>query len=181
MNASQIIAQNVKRLREGKGWSQSQLAEKAEMSKVIISQIEKGDANPTINTIWKLAKAFSLPYTSLLDPPEAKAVYVKKTETSEMTDGEYRIFNYYPSSRERDFEIYQFEVEPNSEHTSMGHSSKSFEYIMMTEGELKVKICGDEYDLTADDALYFEADSEHTYINPTNETARAWMIIQYLE
>lgn len=181
MNAGEIIAENVKRLREERSWSQSQLADRAGTSKVIISQIEKGDSNPTINTIWKLAKAFSLPYTSLLDPPEAKAVHVRKCDASEITEENYHVFSYYPENRERNFEVYQFEVDPHGEYTSMGHSTKSFEYIMMTNGELTVKIKDKQYKLEKDDALYFEAADSHTYINIGELPAKGWMIIQYLD
>lgn len=181
MNAGQIIAQNVKRLREERNWSQGQLAEKAGTSKVIISQIEKGDSNPTINTIWKLAKAFSLHYTSLLDPPEAKAVHVRKADVSEMKEENYHVFSYYPESRERNFEVYQFEVDPHGEYTSMGHSTKSYEYIMMTGGELTVKIDDKQYTLKNDDALCFEAAASHTYINDKDIPAKAWMIIHYID
>ena len=57
MEIGKIIAHNLKRLREERNLSQGQLAEMAGVSKVIISQIEKGDSNPTINTIWKLTGA----------------------------------------------------------------------------------------------------------------------------
>lgn len=181
MNVGQIIAENVRRLREERSWSQSRLAEKAGTSKVIISQIEKGDSNPTINTIWKLAKAFSLPYTSLLEPPETKAVHVRKADASQMMEENCHVFSYYPKNQERNFEVYQFEVDPHGEYTSMGHSTKSFEYIMMTSGELKVKIDGKQYCIETDDALYFEAANSHTYKNDSDIPARAWMLIQYME
>ena len=83
MEIGKIIAYNLKKLREEQNLSQGQLAERAGVSKVIISQIEKGDSNPTINTIWKLTSALGLPYTSLLEMEETRAVYVKKKERSE--------------------------------------------------------------------------------------------------
>lgn len=56
MNLNSVIAENLKRLRLERNLSLGQLAELSEVSKVMISQIEKGDTNPTINTIWKLLK-----------------------------------------------------------------------------------------------------------------------------
>ena len=89
MEIGEIIAYNLKKLREEQNLSQGQLAERAGVSKVIISQIEKGDSNPTINTIWKLTSALGLPYTSLLEMEETRAVYVKKKERSEISEGLY--------------------------------------------------------------------------------------------
>ena len=98
MEIGEIIAYNLKKLREEQNLSQGQLAERAGVSKVIISQIEKGDSNPTINTIWKLTSALGLPYTSLLEMEETRAVYVKKKERSEISEGKYHIYNYYPKN-----------------------------------------------------------------------------------
>ena len=179
MKVGEIIAVNVRRLREERNWSQGQLAQQAGTSKVIISQIEKGDANPTINTIWKLAKAFSLPYTSLLEISETSAVHVRKCDASEISEDKYHIFSYYPENHERNFEIYLIEVEPHSEYTSIGHSKKSFEYVMLTQGELTVRVDGKEYELSGDDALRFEAAASHAYVNNGDKTAKAWMLIQY--
>ena len=52
------------------------------MSKVVVSQIEKGDSNPTINTIWKLTGALELPYTSLLEMDRVKPVHIRKEDIS---------------------------------------------------------------------------------------------------
>lgn len=86
MEAGQIIAYNLKRLREERKLSLGQLAEIAGVSKVILSHIEKGEANPTINTIWKIAGAFHLPYTSLLEMPESTADHIREKNKSELKE-----------------------------------------------------------------------------------------------
>ena len=111
MEIGQIIAHNLKKLREERNLSQGQLAELAGVSKVIISQIEKGDSNPTINTIWKLTGALELPYTSLLEMESVKTVHIKKEDITELVEDKYHIFSYYPKNAERNFEVYQTEME----------------------------------------------------------------------
>lgn len=78
MEIGKIIALNLKRLRDERNLSLGQLAELAGVSKVMLSQLEKGTSNPTINTIWKITGALHLPYTSLLELPESEVVHVKK-------------------------------------------------------------------------------------------------------
>ena len=53
MNLNEIIAVNLKRLRAERGFSLGKLSELSGVSKVMLSQIEKGESNPTINTLWK--------------------------------------------------------------------------------------------------------------------------------
>ena len=90
------------------------------------------------------------------------------------------IFNYYPKNQDRNFELYQIEVEPGCIHPSIGHSSNSFEYIMLLEGEMTITVNEKEYLLQKDDALYFDASVSHCYKNDGTVTAKAALLIQYL-
>lgn len=51
------LAVMIVRLREARGWSQRQLAEKTGIKQPQIARIEKGRHLPTIDTLWKLADA----------------------------------------------------------------------------------------------------------------------------
>jgi len=53
----EIIALNVKKFREKKGFSQLNLALEAECSRTQISRIENRDVNPSIFTLSKIARA----------------------------------------------------------------------------------------------------------------------------
>ena len=67
MNLNEIIAVNSKRLRAERGFSLGKLSELSGVSKVMLSQIEKGESNPTINTLWKIAGGLQVSYTKLID------------------------------------------------------------------------------------------------------------------
>ncbi|APH14458.1 helix-turn-helix family protein [Clostridium sporogenes] len=66
-NINSIIAENLKTLRTERNLNLGQLAKLSDISKVMLSQIEKGDTNPTINTLWKIAKGLKVLYISLLE------------------------------------------------------------------------------------------------------------------
>lgn len=180
MEIGKIIAHNLKRLREERNLSQGQLAEMAGVSKVIISQIEKGDSNPTINTIWKLTGALGLPYTSLLEPEAVKTEYIHGADVPELVEDKYHIFTYYPKNADRNFEVYRIEMEGGCDHPSIGHSSNSYEYVLMTAGKITMTINETEYVLETGDALYFDASVPHRYVNAGQETAKMTLLIQYL-
>ncbi len=180
MDVGKIIAHNLKTIREEKRLSQGQLAERAGLSKVIISQIERGDSNPTINTIWKLAGALGLPYTSLIEPQEDDAVSVRAADAVKQRDKGYCVYGYYPKNEKRNFELFLLEMEPNSEHLSVGHSKNSVEYLLLLKGKMQISADGRDYTLEKNDALQFNASGEHRYINLGDQTLKAVMIIQYL-
>ncbi|MDE7429663.1 MAG: XRE family transcriptional regulator [Lachnospiraceae bacterium] len=180
MEIGEIIAYNLKRIREERNLSLGQLADSAGVSKVILSQIEKGDSNPTINTIWKITGALQLPYTSLLELPETHAVHIKKADIHELVEDKYHIFSYYPKDQYRNFEMYQIEMEPGCVHSSIGHSTNSSEYIMMMEGQAVLEVNGKRYLLLKDDALFFEASVPHCYKNETDKPVKMMLLIYYI-
>jgi transcriptional regulator with XRE-family HTH domain len=57
----------LRRLREGKGWSQEAFAEEAGIHRTYVSDIERGARNPTITVLEKLARPFGVSTGSLLD------------------------------------------------------------------------------------------------------------------
>jgi len=57
LSPNQILGRNVSRLRNQVGLTQEQFAEKAEISRGFLQEIEKGGKNPTINVTVRLKKA----------------------------------------------------------------------------------------------------------------------------
>lgn len=167
MDINLIIADNLKRLRNARNLSLGQLSELSDVSKVMLSQIEKGETNPTINTIWKVATGLNVPYTSLLEQPEQTASIIKKSDiVSQISDdGQYRLYCYYSSTPHRNFEFFQMELETGCSYASVGHSEKSEEYLMVLEGDLTLEVNNETFVLHADDSITFSAPSKHVYIN----------------
>ena len=61
------LGQNIRRLREAKGWSQEDYADRAGIHRTYVSDIERGRRNPTITVVERLAGPFGVPPGSLLD------------------------------------------------------------------------------------------------------------------
>lgn len=180
MEIGEIIALNLKRLREERNLSLGQLAESAGVSKVMLSQLEKGTSNPTINTIWKITGALHQPYTSLLELPEGNVVHVKKAELHDLEEDKYHIFSYYAKEANRQFELYQIEMDAGCIHKSIGHSTDSSEYIMVIDGTMELEVNGEKYRLEKDDGFCFDAAAPHIYRNLTSEKVKVFLMIYYL-
>ena len=54
-------------LREAKGWSQEDYADRAGIHRTYVSDIERGRRNPTITVVEKLAKPLAVTPGKLLD------------------------------------------------------------------------------------------------------------------
>ncbi|MBC2667196.1 helix-turn-helix transcriptional regulator [Novosphingobium flavum] len=61
------LGRNVRALREAKGWSQEDYADRAGIHRTYVSDIERGRRNPTITVVEKLAEPLGVTAGALLD------------------------------------------------------------------------------------------------------------------
>lgn len=62
-----ILGENVRRIRESKGWSQDKLSEVSGLHRTYISGIERGVRNPTIKIVQEIAVALAVSTSQLLE------------------------------------------------------------------------------------------------------------------
>ena len=180
MDLGKIIALNLKKLRTERNLTLGQLSKISGISKAMLSDIEKGTSNPTINTIWKIANGLNVPYTKLMENIEEEATVVRKSDPV-MQTGEtehYRVYCYFGSSPVRNFELFYVELDPNSSNASIGHSEKAQEYIYITQGELLLHTEIGDYILYEGDSLVFDSSIAHTYKNQ-QDTLLTFMVINF--
>lgn len=167
MNIGNVIAVNLKSLRKERNLTLGQLSKISGISKAMLSDIEKGESNPTINTIWKIANGLNVPYTRLMEEIEKESTVIKKSNVSVQTDDNehYRIYCYFKNTPIRNFELFYVELDANSSNATVGHSAKTEEYIYVIDGELILQTETEEHILGEGDALAFDSSVRHTYIN----------------
>lgn len=180
MDLGKIIAINLKELRTERNLTLGQLSKMSKISKAMLSDIEKGSSNPTINTIWKIANGLNVPYTKLMEGIEKEATVVRKSETVAQS-GEtenYRVYCYFKSTPVRNFELFYVELDAHSSNASIGHSEKAQEYVYIIQGELVLRTETGDYALNEGDSLVFDSSLKHTYINQ-QDILLAFMVINY--
>ncbi|TNF05888.1 MAG: XRE family transcriptional regulator [Sphingomonadales bacterium] len=67
MDVRQKLAENMKRLRKERGWSQEALADESGLDRTYISGIERKIKNPTITVVRRVADALGCDMGALLD------------------------------------------------------------------------------------------------------------------
>ena len=80
MDLGQIIAANLRKLRIERDISSSQLAKASGVSKAMLSEIERGNGNPTVNTLLKIANGLNVPYMRLMEEQEEEVELVRREE-----------------------------------------------------------------------------------------------------
>ena len=164
---NQNISMNQKRIRLARGYSLDMVAEQTGVSKSMLGQIERGEANPTIAILGKIVSGLRVELTDLVETPEDRVYPVSREwllPTKEVQD-KYKVFNFFPYEKNRNFELYTIEVAPGESYYSGSHGENTREYLIVQSGQLTLKVEGTEYIVEQGDAIRFDTDEEHEYCN----------------
>ena len=74
----ETLAANIKTLRGNRNWTQADLSEKTGLSIVYLSDIERGNKWPYLNTMLKLANVFKVEVYELLKPEDVPVPEIPK-------------------------------------------------------------------------------------------------------
>ena len=165
MDISAVIGENLKRIRLERNLSLGQLSAMCGVSKMMLSQIEKNTSNPSVNTVWKIADALELPYTSLLDyNVEGGTIISSDSIPMQPLDGcRGGLRCYYHHTQDRRFELFQMEIFPGETYISQGHGERTDEYSLVISGTLKITLDDGDHNLHAGDSISFHSDKMHSY------------------
>ena len=171
---SKNISINLKKIRMAKKMSLDDMAEQTGVSKSMLGQIERGESNPTVDTLAKIGSGLWISFDDLLDEPHEPVYQVGYDEMIPTKDvsGQYKVYTYFSFTKERKFEIYMIELEPGGSYESGSHGEKTEEYITVIQGELTMSVSGKEYKVGMHDAMRFDSDTRHIYMNRGNEKTR---------
>lgn len=167
MEISKQIGQNLKSLRVSRNLSLDKLAYLTGVSKAMLGQIERGDTNPTVSTLWKIANGLKVSFTSLVREEEKHIQLVKRIDGRSISEeeGHYRVYPVFPFHQERHFELFTVELDADYSHLAEPHHDGVEEYITVMDGELYIAIQDTEYHLSTGDSVRFSANVQHQYIN----------------
>lgn len=180
-NLNLIIANNLKQIRDERKLSLDKVSDLTDVSKSMLGQIERGESNPTISTCWKIANGLKISFTDLINPHRSDIVVLSKKEVEPLIedDGRYKLYPFFPYADGRRFEIYSIDIEKNGHLDADAHRQGTEEYLTVFQGEVTVKVNGEEYIINKGDSIKFKADKPHGYYNSGDELAMISMVIYY--
>ena len=170
------VGMEIRRLREARRMSVSELARRADVSKGTLSRLEAGLGNPTIETIASIAVALRLPLGDLIptsapgtptlqrgspDPEYSRQDLLQRIGPGVMTE----------IWRVRITQVGGFVQSP-------AHSAGTVEYLLVTRGVLHAGPTDALNEVRAGDFLVFPADVPHRY-EAAQGPAEASLVMTY--
>lgn len=181
MDITNTIAANTKRIREQKKLTLDAAAAVTGVSRSMLAQIEKGEVNPTISVLWKIANGYKVSFTALVEDQGEAVSVIRLADTQVLQEDGGRYLNYpiFAFDEQRLFETYRIIIESGGSLSAQPHLKGAVEYITVFSGGVEITAAGERVELTKGDSIRFCADVPHGYRNGGAETAELSMLIYY--
>ncbi len=180
---SQLVRDRVHTLRKSKGLTLEQLASISGVSRSMLSQIERGGANPTLGIAFRIAQAFGMSLGDLVDVAAntGRIDVVRSADHSSLfrDDDQCRIRTLSPLHLEKDVEFYELTLKAGGSLVSAAHFEGTREFLTVEQGRLRLTSGEESTELGPGDSAHYPADVPHRIDNLDAGEAVAFLVDIY--
>src|SRR5215475_7417013 len=154
-----ILGANLRRLRIRRGLSLERLSRASGVSRAMLGQIELGQSTPTINVLWKIARALGVPFSALITNRAAGRTTVMPAARAKVLtshDGAFSSRALFPFDEPRTVEFYELRLAPLSVEAADPHPPGTVENLVVTTGALEMTVGAEKHLLSTGDSILFE-------------------------
>lgn len=181
---SSALGRRIHALRSDRNWSLEALSAACGVSRSMLSQIERGETNPTLAVTIRIAQAFGQTLAELVEQPLASAaIQVIRNDDRQFhfrSDHDVNLRTLSPLHLEKDVEFYELELlRPGSRLKSAPHFEGTREFLTVQRGQMRVTSGEDAVDLSKGDSASYRADVEHCIENIGRSESVAFLVVIY--
>jgi transcriptional regulator with XRE-family HTH domain len=170
------LAANLKQLREGRGYTQQQMAKIAALPRATWANLESGAGNPTLNVLHRVAGALQVSIEELISTPRASCRHYKRGELPVRRQGMGELRKLLPDSL-AGMEIDRMELPPGGRMPGVPHTPGTREYLTCESGEITLFVAGERFVCAPGDVVVFSGDQRHSYMNSGSRPAVGYSVV----
>jgi transcriptional regulator with XRE-family HTH domain len=177
-----IVGANLRRLRVKRGLSLERMAKASGVSRAMLGQIELGHSTPTINVVWKIARALDVSFATLITEHAATSTAIVLRDRAKLLtshDGSFTSRALFPFDEPRNVEFYELNLAAHSIEEADAHPVGTTENLVVVSGVLELTVGKAHHQLSTGDAIFFEADVPHSYRNPGSAPVTMYLVMSY--
>lgn len=161
------IGLKIKNLRQTKNLTQEELANRCELTKGYISQLENDLTSPSIETLKDLLNALGSSFSEFFEDDEPQVVF-KKEEYIEKVTKKTKTTWLVPTSQKNSMEPIVVELDKNaSTEKDLAHEGEEFGFVI--SGKIELNVGKQKYTVNELETFYFVANKPH-YIKNLSQT-----------
>jgi transcriptional regulator with XRE-family HTH domain len=171
------VGVRLRALRQAKGMSARELADRSGVTAAYISRLETGKMSPTVATLSRVVQGLGESVGALFGTGSDEGPVVRANQRRVVRNHGVEDYRITPSWADR-LEVLETVVHPGQGSGAADYSHQGDqECVLILEGTLTIWLAEVEYTLTAGDSLTFACRSPHRWKNPTSSIARTLWII----
>lgn len=185
-NAEQVsrqICERMRELRKKKRWTLEQLASLSGVSRSMLSQIERGAANPTLGVVFRIAQAFGLTLGEMVEGADTSGgidvLWADDAQHVFRDDDQVRIRTLSPLQLEKDVEFYELLLRVGGILQSEAHFEGTREFLTIEKGSVELTSGEHSVRLSKGDSAHYPADVPHAIANTGRSDALAFLVDIY--
>ena len=170
------IGYKIKTLRLAKNLTQEELADRAELSKGFISQLERDLTSPSIATLTDILQCLGTNLKDFFNDEEEEQIVFHKEDYFEKTDKELgnTIEWIIPNAQKNEMEPIQLTLAPNgSTYPDLPHEGEEFGYVL--SGNIQIHIGTRVHKAKKGEAFYFTPSGKHYIQAGKNGATLIWV------
>ena len=167
-----LLGDRIRAVRQERQLTVRHLASSAGVSPALISQVERGINDPSLDTLRRIAQALGIPLFDLFQQPEEPGVAVVRSNARmqiRSPHGELTYSRISPGFGK--VEVLEGVLEPGGSSSEKPWSHPSEECAVVISGRLVVEVDSDRSELVRGDSCYFDSRLPHRYINEAKTPA----------
>jgi transcriptional regulator with XRE-family HTH domain len=177
-----LIGPRLQAQRKARNLTLVELAKSSGVSRSMLSEIERGNANPTFGTLWHLTRALGIDFNTLMDGVTGDDRSIDhQTAPPRITsaDGTCTLDILSPASKVSITEWYLLNFAPHGRLISEPHAGGTVEHLHCTDGELTVSSGNATIILRPGEMARYAADLPHRMINTGEGPAKAFLVVDF--
>jgi len=166
---SSRIGAAIRAHRLAQGLTVAEMARACGLSRTILSRIESGAGNPSIETLWRVSRALNVPFGALLaedDAPRIRHIPARQGESLRADSG-MRAWLVHAEGREHRSDLYELELPAGTQQRTGAHLPGTEEVLVCLSGRAWIGVGGDDIDeveIGPGESVWFVADRDHQYV-----------------
>lgn len=180
-----VLCRRVRELRKKRSWTLEEMSAACGVSRSMLSEIERGRANPTLVVAFRIAQAFGMSLGELVEAqagPTTPTIDVIRSDDRAFhyrSDGHCRIRTLSPLHLEKSVEYYQVILPPRGALRSAAHFEGARELLTVQQGKVRVRSGSDAQELRCGDSAHYPADVPHAIENAGPDEAVLYLVVTY--
>lgn len=167
----------VRQLREARGWSAEELAQKTGQAPDFIDQVESDKMSPPVGFIIRMAKAMEVDPGTFLSKEEQTAIRDRRAQAFHQRTQNYSYTTLTPGAAESHLRAFMVTIDPHLAHKPVAYKHEGEEFIHVMAGDLEFTLGSKVHKLKAGESVHFNSDIPHKLKSISSEPTKCLVVL----